>query len=772
MRTHNSAPLVATYDYNDAGDLMEIVYSDDTPAVSHTYDRLGRPLTTTDAAGLLTRSYDPASFRLSGEAYTGAGVLSGRGIARTYDLKHRPQSLATDGGYGLGYSYDKAGRLEIINQGFHSAHFGYEAGTSLHKRTTVKRVGVERVRHDRNFDRIGRIESVTSTVGGIATVARTYGYNDANQRVGVAHENGRRWAYDYDDLGQVRSAQKRLADNTTPLPGYTFGYAFDDIGNRTETTANGRTATYNPDLLNRYFDRVVPGAFDVRGEANIDSSILVTVDTLSTIRTGRDFYRELAAPNGSAAVRHEIEIEATRISPPESVGETRSAFLPQTPEEFKHDDDGNLEQDGRWDYEWDAENRLVGMETRASIAIAFPELKKRLTFVYDAQGRRIRKTVESWDVSLNTGAGGWVETLDLLFLYDGWNLLTELDANNSNALVRSHAWGLDLSGSTQGAGGVGGLLWTSTPTHSFAACADGNGNIVAWINTATLAVSGRADYGAFGEVVQSTGVANTLPFGFSTKYTDKETGLLCYGFRYYNPSTGRWLSRDPIEEQGGFNVYRMVGNDPVNRWDLFGLAPGDDYETLEAAELAAAKDAWDATNRTILLGEKEYADSPYAPPHSGKYYTVYTGFGSNDVRWIYGIEHGAGVYCIKKDGKTVFSYGELVEGDAATREEVIRGSGGSVDLDKALKIHTKHSAYSKSLTWHTGVHSHNMKQVPYNWPGDEFSHGDRLWARKRGLAIILVADSGMVRKYKHSLQGSPKNGVEIGNVCGCEKESK
>ncbi len=589
VRTHNSAPLVATYDYNDAGDLMEIVYSDDTPAVSHTYDRLGRPLTTTDAAGLLTRSYDPASFRLSGEAYTGAGVLSGRGIARTYDLKHRPQSLATDGGYGLGYSYDKAGRLEIINQGFHSAHFGYEAGTSLHKRTTVKRVGVERVRHDRNFDRIGRIESVTSTVGGIATVARTYGYNDANQRVGVAHENGRRWAYDYDDLGQVRSAQKRLADNTTPLPGYTFGYAFDDIGNRTETTANGRTATYNPDLLNRYFDRVVPGAFDVRGEANIDSSILVTVDTLSTIRTGRDFYRELAAPNGSAAVRHEIEIEATRISPPESVGETRSAFLPQTPEEFKHDDDGNLEQDGRWDYEWDAENRLVGMETRASIAIAFPELKKRLTFVYDAQGRRIRKTVESWDVSLNTGAGGWVETLDLLFLYDGWNLLTELDANNSNALVRSHAWGLDLSGSTQGAGGVGGLLWTSTPTHSFAACADGNGNIVAWINTATLAVSGRADYGAFGEVVQSTGVANTLPFGFSTKYTDKETGLLCYGFRYYNPSTGRWLSRDPIQERGGLNLYGMVQNDAVNRWDYLGL-----MEKLKLAyDLANDTAVWD-----------------------------------------------------------------------------------------------------------------------------------------------------------------------------------
>jgi len=44
-----------------------------------------------------------------------------------------------------------------------------------------------------------------------------------------------------------------------------------------------------------------------------------------------------------------------------------------------------------------------------------------------------------------------------------------------------------------------------------------------------------------------------------------------YGFRYYNPTTGRWLSRDPIQERGGVNLYGMVGNDAVNRWDYLGL---------------------------------------------------------------------------------------------------------------------------------------------------------------------------------------------------------
>jgi uncharacterized protein RhaS with RHS repeats len=44
-----------------------------------------------------------------------------------------------------------------------------------------------------------------------------------------------------------------------------------------------------------------------------------------------------------------------------------------------------------------------------------------------------------------------------------------------------------------------------------------------------------------------------------------------YGFRYYDPVTGRWLSRDPIGENGGLNLYGMVGNDPISRWDYLGL---------------------------------------------------------------------------------------------------------------------------------------------------------------------------------------------------------
>ena len=41
-----------------------------------------------------------------------------------------------------------------------------------------------------------------------------------------------------------------------------------------------------------------------------------------------------------------------------------------------------------------------------------------------------------------------------------------------------------------------------------------------------------------------------------------------------NPDSGRWLNRDPIEEQGGLNIYGMVNNDPVNAWDYLGLTSG------------------------------------------------------------------------------------------------------------------------------------------------------------------------------------------------------
>ena len=135
---------------------------------------------------------------------------------------------------------------------------------------------------------------------------------------------------------------------------------------------------------------------------------------------------------------------------------------------------------------------------------------------------------------------------------------TASDGNKS--LVRSYTWGLDAGGSMQGAGGV------HFPAY------DLNGNVMGLVNAANGNISAKYEYGPFGEVFCSVGdMARVNPFQFSTKYTDNETDLVYYGYRYYSPALGRWLSRDPIEERGGLNLYAFVNNDPVNKWDQLGL---------------------------------------------------------------------------------------------------------------------------------------------------------------------------------------------------------
>ena len=65
-------------------------------------------------------------------------------------------------------------------------------------------------------------------------------------------------------------------------------------------------------------------------------------------------------------------------------------------------------------------------------------------------------------------------------------------------------------------------------------------------------------------------MAKANPFRFSTKYQDDETDLLYYGFRYYNASAGRWISRDTLSERGGKNLYGFVRNNPAGRIDVLG----------------------------------------------------------------------------------------------------------------------------------------------------------------------------------------------------------
>ena len=89
----------------------------------------------------------------------------------------------------------------------------------------------------------------------------------------------------------------------------------------------------------------------------------------------------------------------------------------------------------------------------------------------------------------------------------------------------------------------------------------------------------RYRYQAFGssEVLNpdftdwTSGTDYDLETRFHGEVRDGETGYYNYGYRYYLPELGRWPSRDPIEESGGVNIYAMVSNDLLNRFDYLGL---------------------------------------------------------------------------------------------------------------------------------------------------------------------------------------------------------
>ena len=565
--------VTTTYTYNNAGDFSGLTYSDGTPSVSYDHDRNGRPSTATQGDGTVNRrTYDVAA-NLTGESYSG-GPLAGLSVTNCYDQYLRRTNVSCLSGgtntlTAVALGYDNASRLQTVadalTPGQYTATYTYLANSSLVGEIAFAAGGTTSMTTVKTHDYLNRLVSISSApASSSAAISSSYGYNPANQRLFNAMADGSFWRYGYDRLGQVVSGKCYWPDQT-PVAGQQFEYVFDDIGNRTSSRAGGdaagsnlRMASYTANSLNQIVSRGVPPALDIMGVGYATNT--VTANSQATYRKGDYFRKELPVNNTNNPVWTNITVASS--GQPTVNG---SLFLPKTREYFYYDADGNLTNDGRWTYTWDAENRLVTMTPNTS---AGP--RNSLKFTYDSQGRRIRKQV--WPNADRSGT----PTNDVSFLYDGWNLAAELNATN-HATLRWYMWGLDLSGSTEGAGGVGGLLKATfsvgQATNCFAIY-DGNGNVAALTDADGTNLVAHYEYGPFGEPLRATGpMAKANPFRFSTKYQDDETDLLYYGHRYYGSSTGGWLSRDPMGETAAErNLYAFVHNDAISSYDVLGLA--------------------------------------------------------------------------------------------------------------------------------------------------------------------------------------------------------
>ena len=158
--------------------------------------------------------------------------------------------------------------------------------------------------------------------------------------------------------------------------------------------------------------------------------------------------------------------------------------------------------------------------------------------------------------------------------YDDWNLIEERIAyTNGTSSIIHYFWGKDLSGTLQGAGGVGGLLSLTVDGAVYVPFYDNIGNVTRYLDENGNMVA-QYTYDAFGKLIAKSGpLADLFRHRFSTKYFDAETGLYYYGYRYYHPSLMRWLTEDLLEENGGFNLYAFNSNSSVHMVDVLGLKP-------------------------------------------------------------------------------------------------------------------------------------------------------------------------------------------------------
>ncbi len=373
------------------------------------------------------------------------------------------------------------------------------------------------------------------------------------------------FAYAYDELSRrtqrLDTTDSALTTNTfsynvrselidATMGTNTYSYAYDPIGNRQQTVENGLTNHYTANALNQY-----------------------------------------------------------------------TAIAPDTPA-LAYDPDGNMTRNGDWTYIWDAENRLV--EARPATTNLGSSL---VQYMYDAQSRRIARREFVWSDYL--GDTTWHYVQGRAYLYDGWNLLQErkpaltprtphlyIPQTNlfltgvSGPVAAAYLWGLDLSQTLQGAGGIGGLLQSrSSATNAFTFC-DANGNITDLVDT-NGAVVAHYEYDPYGNTIAQSGdQADANPFRFSTKYWDGETGFYYYGYRFYSPQLGRWLSKDPLIENAYERYIRLFSPEVANFMLRLLLTGSDESNTYSAF----GNDAVGAVDHLGWASRRGGGGGPWHPP--------------------------------------------------------------------------------------------------------------------------------------------------------------
>jgi RHS repeat-associated protein len=590
------------YRYDGVGNLTNVDYSGGSNSMSSvylTYDAINELTNMVDGVGSTMYGYDAA-----GELLSEDGPWAFDTVSYSYLNRHRasltlaaPNSSAWTENYG----YDSAGRWTSVTSP--AGAFSYTLGGASPASPLISQILLPSGAFVTNtYDSVARLLSTKLLSPGSAVLnSHVYSYNQANQRTQQVFSAGNYINYTYDNMGQLISARGKESGGTPNRLQEQFCYTYDAAGNLNyRTNDDALTEAFNVNSLNELTTITRSGTLTVAGTTTSPATNVTVNGSIANRYSDNTFaLGGFGITNGSNTFA-----VAARDSYGRQDSNSVTVNLPST-NTYTSDANGNLRSDGTRYFAYDDENQLTSV---------WVTNVWRSDFVYDGKMRRRIRKEYTWQSS------AWVETNEVHYIYDGNVVIQERDANNLPQV--SYTRGIDLSGSLQGAGGIGGLLARTAnsllliPSSGSSANAyyhaDGNGNVTMLIN-ASNAVVAKYEYDPYGNVLSKSGsLADANLYRFSSKEYHPNSGLVYYLYRFYDLNMQRWPNRDPIRELGfeavrahyarkgkptrgdGDNAFQFVHNTPITKWDYMGLDdPGcDSPATSLPCELPGAVDCY------------------------------------------------------------------------------------------------------------------------------------------------------------------------------------
>ena len=556
----NALNQYTRYAYNALGQVTNI-WGDTQYPVEFGYDQFGQNTTMrtyrmnaawngttwpTDVNGDLTAwSYDEASGLVTAKtdannksvtySYTIDGKLAtrtwARGIITTYTYSSTTGELLNvdyaDDTPDITYTYNRLGQLATVQDAAGTRNFVYNANFDLIKETIN---GIYNRELNRTYtDTVMKGRPLSLYIGNILNYS--YGYDEYGRLNKITTPMG---DFNYTRLeNSDLIAQVTRPNSITTTWSYephrnlitqvrngnisSFGYTNDAIGNRISMSRTGTSFT-EPDIITY--------TYDSRSEV-----IGATLNQDTTYN-----YSYSYDPIGNRTVSDQNGSILSYTS------NTLNQYTMINAEHPTYDADGNMTLRNGWTQLWNGENRL-------KTAIKGTQ---RLEFGYDYMGRRIYKKLYDSESLI----------YDYHFIYNGYKLVEEVESKNF--ITNYYIWQPESVGLSI-------PLSITTPIGTYYSNIDANKNI-SELTDNTGATVAHYEYSPFGEQTVSIGPqAEINHFRFGSEYFDSETTLIYYNYRYYSPSLGRWISKDPIEERGGQNLYNFIANNPLNKFDLYGL---------------------------------------------------------------------------------------------------------------------------------------------------------------------------------------------------------